>query len=477
MDILITNGRIYTCNNQKDELTKGHILIRNGIIEDITENATQHYANVDRIIDAHGKIIIPGLINAHTHSYANITKGSTGTMPLEMWMVYIMALGKLLEPEDVYYSVLLGIAEMLKTGTTACIDHLAQSYEGLEAAMAAYEISGMRTAMAPMISDKDYLDSLPPVAEDIPTGLFNTVHPPSGQELMETTSRLFKKWHRKNGRLNVLTGPSGPQRCSDALLKRCASFARDYDTVLHTHLLETRKQVETGMTFYGKPMVLHLEEIGMLNCKTSFAHCVWLTEPEVETAANRNSVIVHNPASNLRLGSGKAPIGAYKKAGLTIALGTDGTNCGCSVNMFESMRLAGILHNPDEPLPEQWIRPDEVLSMATLNGAKAAGLDHETGSLEVGKKADITVLNPKRSFALNPLEQPLNQIIYGESGNAVETVIIEGKIVVDDGVITTFDEKMVFDEVGKRVERLQARYLKTKGKVEAEAAFIRRAAL
>jgi 5-methylthioadenosine/S-adenosylhomocysteine deaminase len=294
---------------------------------------------------------------------------------------------------------------------------------------------------------------------------------------METTSRLFKKWHRKNGRLNVLTGPSGPQRCSDALLKQCASFAKNYGTVLHTHLLETRKQVETGMTFYGKPMVLHLEEIGMLNCKTSFAHCVWLTEPEVETAANRNSVIVHNPASNLRLGSGKAPIGAYKKAGLTIALGTDGTNCGCSVNMFESMRLAGILHNPDEPLPEQWIRPDEVLSMATLNGAKAAGLDHETGSLEVGKKADIIVLNPKRSFALNPLEQPLNQIIYGESGNAVETVIIEGKIVVDDGAITTFDEKKVLYEVGKRIESLQARYLKTKGKVEAEAAFIRRAAL
>ena len=477
MEILITNGRVYTCNDQKQVLTKGHILIRNGIIEEISESDTQEYPSVDRIIDAQGKIIIPGLVNAHTHSYANLTKGSTATIPLEMWMVYITALGKLLEPEDIYYSVLLGIAEMLKTGTTTCIDHLAQSYEGLEAAMSAYEISGMRTAMAPMISDKVYIDSLPPVSEDIPVGLFHTAHPPSRQELMETTNRVFKEWHKKHGRLNVLIGPSGPQRCSDELLKQCASFARDYDTVLHTHLLETRKQVETGMSFYGKPMLLHLDDIGMLNCKTSFAHCVWLTDPEVETAVNRESVIVHNPASNLRLGSGKAPIGAYKKAGLTIALGTDGTNCGCSVNMFESMRLAGILHNPDEQQPEQWIQPDEVLTMATLHGAKAAGLGHETGSLEVGKKADITVLNPRRSYALNPLEQPLHQIIYGESGNGVETVIIEGRIVVENGVITTFDENKVLDEVGERVERLQARYLETKEQVEAEAAFIRRVAI
>jgi 5-methylthioadenosine/S-adenosylhomocysteine deaminase len=222
---------------------------------------------------------------------------------------------------------------------------------------------------------------------------------------------------------------------------------------------------------------LHLDEIGMLDCKTSFAHCVWLTEPEIEMAVQRNSVVVHNPASNLRLGSGRAPIGAYKKAGLKIALGTDGANCGGSVNMFESLKLAAILHNPDELTPEHWIRPDEVLKMATLHGATAAGLDHETGSLEVGKKADITVLNPKRSFSLNPLEQPLHQIIYGESGNAVETVIIEGKIVVDDGVITTFDEQKVLNEVGKRIERLQARYLKTKGKVDEEAAFIRKAFL
>jgi cytosine/adenosine deaminase-related metal-dependent hydrolase len=324
-----------------------------------------------------------------------------------------------------------------------------------------------------MISDKNYPDSLPLASEEIPGGLFTTP-PPSGQELIDTTRRLFKNWHRKKGRLNVLIGPSGPQRCSDDLLKRCASLSNDYDTVLHTHVLETYKQAEAGRTLYGKPMVLHMEEIGALSCKTSFAHCVWLTKSEVETAARNNVVIVHNPASNLRLGSGRAPICTYKKAGLKIALGTDGANASGSVNMFESMKLAAILHNPYETTPEHWIRPDEVLKMATLHSATAAGLDHETGSLEVGKKADIIVLNPNKSFSLNPLEQPLRQVIYGEFGNSVETVIIEGKIVVDDGVIKTFDEEKVIDEIEKRLERLQSRFQKTKGKVDEEAAFIRK---
>jgi len=476
MKMAIKNGWILTGDTAGTQFSAGDIVIKNGIIEDICKETAVPDLGFDRVIDARGKIVLPGLVNAHMHSYANLTKGSADTLPLEMWMLYITAMGRLLSPEDIYYSALLGIAEMLKTGTTACIDHLAQNEQGLEAAMQAYALGGIRAAMAPMITDKHYADTLPLERTSLPED-FSAAAPPPARELIDTTVRLYKNWNGKDGRLTVLFGPSGPQRCSDDLLKTCASLAAEYDTVLHTHVLETRAQAETALKLYGKPMVLHLEAIGALTCKTSFAHGVWLTEPEVRTAAQRNVVIVHNPASNLRIGSGRAPIERYRKAGLRIALGTDGANVGGGVNLFESMRLAAILHTPFEPDPERWIRPEEALQMAALNGALAAGMEKDCGSLEIGKKADVVILNPRRSYALIPLDHPLRQIVYGETGSGVETVIVGGRVVVENGSITTFDENRVFDEVQKRIESLQARFLEFKGSVDGQAAFLRKALL
>ncbi len=474
MDLLVRNGTVITCGAGDRQPRKAHVVIRDGTIEAVTPQPPPPSRRFARVIEAAGKIVMPGLVNAHMHSYANLTRTLSGTTPLEVWMLSVMAVGRLFEPEDNRVGALLGAAEMLKSGTTTCLDHLAQGGEGLEAAMRAYEESGMRACLAPMIGDRPYFDTLPLDPRQVPVR-FLAAPSPRAEELVDTTLALHRRWHGRDGRLRVLFGPSGPQRCSDELLRRCAELARELDTGWHTHVLETRIQADTGCRMYGRPMVRHLEQLGILSGRASFAHGVWLSEEESRLAAERGVTVVHNPASNLRLGSGTAPVPRYRSHGVTVALGTDGVNCGGSLSMFESLRLAAILHNPAEPDPRRWIRSDEALAMATRHGARALGLEGRVGSIEQGLQADLVILDPARSPALVPLRDAADQVVYGEQGHGVETVLVQGKVLVEDGRIVSFDEGAVRREAERRAELLLARYARGKAAVEEQESFLRQA--
>lgn len=469
MSIVIKNGWVITCDAHNTEINPGTLVIKNGIIETVVKaSADDRRDAADTVIDAAGKILLPGLINGHTHSYANLVATFTNNMPLEIWMLYIQMLGKLMDPEDVYYNTLLGVIGMIKSGTTSCIDHLAKDNAGLDAAMSAYELSGFRGIIAPMISDKSYYGSLP--LEEIASrknisGSKNS----DCDALIKMTRKLYKQWHGKHDRLGVMFGPSGPQRSSDRLLKTCSKLAMEYGTGFHTHALETKIQAETGKKFYGKPMLMHLDSLGCLHPSTSLVHGVWLSKEEARLVAERGCVVVHNPASNLTLGSGIAPVNMYRKLGIRVALGTDGSNAGGNLNMFESMKLAAILHNPGEADSTEWINPYDVLRMATLNSAHAACIEKKTGSIEVGKQADVIILNPKLSPILNPLRKPVAQIVYGENGCGVETVIIQGTIVLDQGRITTFSENEVFSQAERRVQKISDAYLRNKHELDKQA--------
>ena len=451
--ILIKNGWIITCDDMDTEIKVGNIIIEGNIIKEITDSEIEDGDKFDRTIDAGGKIVIPGLINGHMHSYSSFVKGLHENVPLELWMLYIMTQGTCMEPEDVYYNALLCSIEMLKSGVTSSIDHLAQGYDGLEAAMKAYEDIGMRVSIAPMITDKLYYQTIPVHEQDIPDDI-KIGQPANSQDLLDTTIKLFKNWNGKHERLKVMFGPSGPQRCSDDLLKKCSDLAEEFDTGVHTHLLESKFQAKAAEKIYGNQMVVHLNEIGFLNERTSLAHSVWLNELEANIVAACGSVIVHNPWSNLLLGSGIANVNLFRKLGIKVAIGTDGANCGINLNMFESMKLAATLHKVTEDKYTNWITAKEVLHMATNNSARAALSYTEVGSLEEGKKADITILDPKRSTALVPLNDPVYQLVYGENGSGVDTVMVNGKILLENGKVLAIDEAKVNAEAAKRAKRI-----------------------
>jgi len=468
--ILIKNGMIIR-NDNRTIPQIGNLIIKNGVINDIVQQSIENSEQFEIIIDATGKIIMPGLINGHMHSYANFVKAIIENLPLEMMMPHIIAQVSCMEPEDIYYNTLLGAIEMIKSGTTSCIDQLAQDREGLEEAMRAYDEIGLRATIAPMITDKSYFETLPIKEKQVPPVL-EELSTPTRQKLIDTTVDLIKKWHGKKDRLSVAFGPSGPQRCSDELLKDCMDLSKEYNTVFHTHVLETKIQAEMAIYLYRKPMIFHLDEIGCLNERTILVHTVWMTEEEATLAKERGAMIVHCPACNLFLGSGIAPINKYREIGLKVGLGTDGTNGGGNLNMFETMKLAAILHRYSESNPEKWLNAKETLQMATVNCARMIFPKNAVGTLEVGKKADLVILNPNKSCSLQPIQNPIRQIVYGETGSAVETVMVQGRIILYNGKITLLDEKKIYTEVNKRAVQIRERLLSLKDNIDKQVKFL-----
>ena len=258
---------------------------------------------------------------------------------------------------------------------------------------------------------------------------------------------LVKQWHGRDGRITVGFGPSGPQRSSDELMRGCIKGALDYETMFHTHTLETMTQRNTAHLFYGKTMVRYLDDMGCLTPYTSFAHGVWLTEDDAKLARDKGVMVAHCPVCNMYLGSGIAPVNLYKSLGWLPALGTDGSNGGGNQNLLETMKVAAVLHKVSEPDHHRWISAQEVFTMATENGAKLLLQDKKIGTLEVGKDCDMVLLDPRKSFALRPAQDLVAQIVYGEGGAAVDTVLVKGRIVVKHGVCTLVNEDALMDKM------------------------------
>ncbi|NPV69530.1 MAG: amidohydrolase [Firmicutes bacterium] len=486
LDRLIIEGGLVVYGENRFSVAKADVIVVDGAITEIRPpsggtggraaggRATGGDGAIDGaiVINAEGKTVIPGLVNAHYHSYANLVKGLAPTVPLEEWMLYIMEQGNLLTPDDMYWNAMLGAVEMIRTGTTAVIDHLAQGRQALGAAMQAYGGAGMRACIAPMISDKTYASTLPlddATAEELlgPP----TVTPAAG--LISMTVDLFREWNGRRGRLSVGFGPSGPQRCSDSLITECARLAREYGAPLHTHVLETRAQAQTAERLYGVPMVRHLDRLGALGPNTSLAHGVWLNDEEISLAADRGAIAVHNPASNFLIGSGIAPVNKYRKAGTPLALGTDGANACGNPSMFDSMKLAAMIHNRLDDAPEGWLTTEDVFRIATAGGATAFGRPARFGSISPGKRADIVILNPARSLSLTPDNSLFWQLVHGKPSDAVETVIIEGHPVMVNGVMTTVSEEKVRREALERGERIRSKFMRMKPAIDERAARLR----
>jgi 5-methylthioadenosine/S-adenosylhomocysteine deaminase len=412
-----------------------------------------------RVIDGRDRLLIPGLVNAHTHSPLNPLKGTGDVLshPAFMWLNQADTAAR--TPDEVRLSALVGCIEHLLAGTTALIDHFPEqkfSERDVDAVVDAYRIAGLRVLIALRIFDEDYGDITPPgglppaVADDNPLAPM-----PRDESLALVEAAIARHDRSAGGRIRVCPAPSNPSRCSDELLCAVGALAARHDTAVHTHLLETQVQTEIAAQRYGTTMVKHLDRLGLLNHRLSCAHTIWIDDDDIVLMAERGAIAVHNPESNLKIGAGIAPVAKMLRAGMTVALGTDGASTNDNLDLHEVMRLAIMLQRPFERDRSRWPTTADALAMATIAGGKAM-LERGLGTLAPGAPADF-VLHDLTAPFWTPLNDPLHQLVFGGSGSTVDTVIVGGRVLVEGGRIVAFDTAPVLAEVRGLVKHLRTR--------------------
>ncbi|MFG6147590.1 amidohydrolase family protein [Halobacillus sp. B23F22_1] len=438
--------------DREGSVRTGDLVIKEGKIEKIFPSASYPGGTEMQKVDASGQLMIPGMTNAHYHSYSNLLKSTETDLPLELWSLYTVAYGHSLTDEDIYLAVLLGAAEMIRSGVTSCLDHFPHISKS-ESALEAYFESGIHVSFAPMIHDvPDHQFLQLELPDDIRRKM--EVPPRSLAELNDFYSNLIDKWHGKADRIQLTVGPNAPQRCSADALELCDQLSRTYNLPIHTHLLETKIQRDYGRRHYGEGGVIkHLDQAGILDNRLTAAHAIWVDDWETDLLQERGVSIVHNPASNMILGSGKAPVFDYLQKGLPVGLGTDASNCGTTHSLFETMKLAAMMPRMCERDPERWPDASQVFGMATVQGALVLGNENRKGDIQEGFDADLVFLNKNTTTWANT-HDAVTQLVFHENGSSIDSVMIRGEWVMKNKEITSFDEKRVIQRVQERADTL-----------------------
>ena len=445
MRTLIRNALIVTMNERNEVIDQGSMVVDGNRISYTGPAQLTPTGPFDRVIEAERLIAMPGMVNAHCHSPANLVRGMMPSKPLEIWRAYYRASLRDMREEDFYASALLGGMEMLENGATTVLDHFAGNaacrFMGAGAAIQAMRDLGLRHVAALTVTDKNYEDTIP--LGDADPNLNDEIKRMSTSEAKTTRAWLddceefIETFHAPEKLTTACPGPSAVQRCTDDLLTGCADIARKKNLPLHIHLAETKAQQVQGDALYGHSLLQHLDALGIVGANLTCAHSIWIEDTDVELFAERGATPVHNPASNLRIGSGLAKVKEFLAAGINVGLGTDGAASNDGQNMFDAVRLAALIHNQAGTDFAQWITPMQSLAMGTRNGARAFGLDN--GVLAVGKLADIVLLR-RDCAAYRPLNNVVHQIVLCENGSNVDTVMVNGDVVVEGGKLTKIDE-------------------------------------
>ncbi|WP_342364063.1 amidohydrolase family protein [Terrarubrum flagellatum] len=415
------------------------------------------------VISGRGRLVAPGLVNAHWHSPMQLSHGTADRMnhKVFMWENQVDTANR--SQEEIYVSATIGCLQMLKTGATSVIDHFPEqwfSIDDVATVVRAFEDCGMRAVVALRIFDGEYSDILPPperMTESLKTALKtgNSLAPRPLDESLGVVREAMARFDRRAGRIRIFPAPSNPMRCSDALLVACEKIAQERDSGVHCHLLETRTQAELARAKYGRSMVEHMAAIGAFSRRWSNAHCNWLSDSEIALMAEKGAVAVFNPESNLKIGSGVPPIPKFVAADVTCALGADGVSTNDNAIMHDAMTLAAILHRPQEPDRARWITVEQALAMGTTGGA-AAMMEADLGTIEVGAKADLVLYDLSETW-WTPLNDPAQQLVFGERGGGVRTVIVDGRVLVEDGRAVTIDEAAIVKAARDILPRVRAR--------------------
>ncbi len=403
-------------------------------------------------VDARGLLLLPGLVNGHTHSHEIMQRGRYPKLPLEVWMHYLRPPRPVyrLTPDELYVRTLLAAAEALRGGATTVVDDVNlfphADEAGVDAVFRAYEDSGLRAFVGVSLFDRQYFRAVPFVDEELPPATLAElaqVPAPDRDDVLRLARSLVADRRPAPGRrVAACIAPSAPQRCSDELLVELSALARAEEVPAIVHVHETRLQAATGQLRYGCTMVEHLHRLGVLGPELSLIHAVWLTPRDIELIAESGATAQHNPTSNLRLGSGLAPVRALLRAGANVSLGTDGCGSCVSAGMRDAVRqaaLVGSLRGGDD-----WLSAAEALELATVNAARALGLGGRVGRIEPGQLADLCCYRLD-GVAFAPLNDPLRQFVYADQGQALDTVLVDGRVVMQSGRVAAFDESALLD--------------------------------
>lgn len=387
----------------------------------------------EEILYGHDKLALPGFVNCHCHAAMSMLRGVGDDLPLAEWLRLVQPAEAFLNSEDIYWATLLSQMEMLKAGITCYAD----MYFDEGSSVWALEESGIRGVLGNGFADNDG----------------------KGEVYLRRMLQLIDGCKDDlRGRLRFALAPHAVYSCSGGYLREVAFEARKRDLPLHIHIAETRAEQEQCLAATGKRVIPYLGELGVLDNKVFAAHMIHLDEDEQRLAAAMDVRAVHCPQSNMKLASGVMPFGSFRRHGITVGLGTDGPASNNDLDFLEEMRTAVLLQKVAFEDASAMTAAD-ALAMATVNGAKTLFMDDEIGTLEPGKKADITILSLWRPhyYPRNHQNDLLSHVVYGGKNNDVHTVIVNGKVVVSGGRCTELDESQIYKEVQRRAVKFWKR--------------------
>jgi 5-methylthioadenosine/S-adenosylhomocysteine deaminase len=440
--ILIENGTLVTVDDKGRVLDPGYLWIDGDRIAAMGagEAPAPLRDGADVCLDARHMAVMPGMVNGHTHLFQTFIRGLADDKPLLDWLAAaIWPVAQALTEEDAYLAAMVGLVENLRGGATAVVDHqyIHTDPANDDGVCRAAVDTGARLLLARGWADIDY----PPPFMETP------------EYLIAETTRLYETWQgQAGGRVRVEFGPLIPWGCSDETMRRTYALAREWGVGTHIHIAETEAEVEINLEKRGSRHVEWLAGLGALGPDVQLVHSVWLDEGEVELVARHGAVVVHCPVSNMYLASGVAPIPRMRALGIPVALATDGPGSNNSQDMLEVLKTTALLHKVAN-LDAMALLPEDVLWMACRGGAAAFGQPDLIGSLAVGKKADVILVDLDTPRAM-PVHRVPSALVYNASAGEVHTVIVDGRILMQNREIVCVDEKALLAEARAACARL-----------------------
>jgi 5-methylthioadenosine/S-adenosylhomocysteine deaminase len=433
-DLVIHHGTLVTANAGFDIIPDGILCVRNGAIARISDRRSgARLPLAAETIDAGGGIVMPGLINTHTHLPMALFRGLADDLPLMEWLEgsIFPAESAHIDPETVFWGTQLACAEMILGGTTTCCD----GYFHEDAVARAVRQSGMRAVLGQGVID------------------FPAPGVPDPAESIDRAADFIEAWQGATPRISPSVFCHSPYTCSAGTLKKAKALARARGVLFQIHAAETRTERDQSLRDHGVSPVRYLDDLGLLDAATLLVHAVWTDGADAACIAEKRSSVSHNPESNMKLASGIAPVDAFLSAGITVGLGTDGCASNNNLDLFQEMDTAAKLHKVSTLDPTA-MNARTVIRMATSEGAMAIGLGGVTGALEVGKQADIIIVDTGKPH-MTPLYHPASQIVYAAKASDVRRVIVGGRTLMADGSIATLDAARISGEIGRIARRIR----------------------
>ncbi|MBE9591961.1 MAG: amidohydrolase, partial [Proteobacteria bacterium] len=429
-DILVHNGTILTMDSQNAIISDGMLAISGSTISYIGKNE-KGPIKANKELDIQGGLMLPGLINSHTHAAMSLFRGLADDLPLMEWLHnYIFPVEGKMDADFVRVGTLLACAEMILSGTTTFCDMYLFEEEVARAAKEA----GMRSVVGEVIYD-------------FPSPNYGIL-----EKGFMYTEELIERW-KKDPLINIAVEPHSLFTCGEELLVKANDLAIRKEVPLILHLAETKDEVKEIEKRFGKRPVQHLKDLGLLGSHLIVDHCVHINESEIELLAENNVCVVHNPESNMKLASGIAPVPAMIAKGITVGLGTDGCASNNNLDLFGEMDMAAKLHKVNN-LDPTVMNAQTLVKMATIDGAKVLGLEKITGSLEVGKRADLIVIDTNKPH-LVPMYNPYSHLVYAASGHDVKHSIIDGNLVMEDRRLLTLDVEDIIERSKEKSNKVK----------------------